>query len=526
MKRLHILFIIIFFSLNNLLAQKSPVISQKVRFGSSAETNDVMSQAYWDIWNSEVQARIDNDIEKYRKADAILKFEELPAGSEVKVEQVSHDFIFGAHIFNFNQLGTIERNQKYKDLYGTLFNSATIAFYWKPFEMQPGRLRFREEYWDTEEYWNQVEEPEKKPHWRRPATDPVVEFCESKGIRLHGHPITWSAPRFHPEWLFEQFCPANEKEKIDQLGHEGLRDLTNAQIEELIPVYTKEINRLFRKRIVDLAGYYKGRIHSWDVVNESRSDFNFHKTSLTGDGICLAQRGKINLMPGDYTYHSFKLAENVFPNNVLLNINDNVLQDTNAYNAYINQIKDLVSHGCRIDIMGSQMHLFNPHQCLDIAEGKPIETPEIVWNKMETLSKAGLPIHLSEITITSPGDDERGREIQAIITRNLYRLWFSIEKMMGITWWNVVDGCGEPGEPTISGLFTRDMDPKPSFYVLNQLINEEWKTNLVLKVNEDGTATFRGFKGEYVVSWKDKNGNVQQSEFYLKKDGDGFQTFP
>ena len=135
MNRLHILFIIIFFSLNNLLAQKSPVISQKVRFGSSAETNDVMSQAYWDIWNSEVQARIDNDIEKYRKADAILKFEELPAGSEVKVEQVSHDFIFGAHIFNFNQLGTIERNQKYKDLYGTLFNSATIAFYLKPFVM-------------------------------------------------------------------------------------------------------------------------------------------------------------------------------------------------------------------------------------------------------------------------------------------------------------------------------------------------------------------------------------------------------
>jgi endo-1,4-beta-xylanase len=525
MKRL-LIFSIIIFSLNNLLAQKSPVISQKVRFGTNAETDDVMSQAYWDIWNPEVQARIDSDIEKYRKADAVLKIEDLPVGSEVKVEQVSHDFIFGAHIFNFNQLGTVERNEKYKDLYGTLFNSATIAFYWKPFEMQPGRLRFREEYWDTEEYWNQVEEPEKKPHWRRPATDPVVEFCENKGVRLHGHPITWSAPRFHPEWLFEQFCPENEKEKINQLGHKGLRDLTGAQIEELIPVYTKEINRLFRKRIVDLAGYYKGRIHSWDVVNESRSDFNFHKTSLTGDKICLAQRGQINLMPGDFTYHSFKLAANVFPKNVLLNINDNVLQDTNAYNAYTNQIKDLVLHGCRIDIMGSQMHLFNPQQSRDIAEGKHIKTPEQIWDKMKNLSGVGLPIHLSEITIPAPGTDAESNEIQAVIVRNLYRIWFSVKNMMGITWWNVVDDCGEPGQVTTSGLFTRNMEPKPSFYALDRLINEEWKTRDVLKVKEDGTVRFRGFKGRYVVSWKDKKGNIQQAEFYLRKDGDGFHSIP
>ena len=94
-----------------------------------------------------------------------------------------------------------------------------------------------------------------------------------------------------------------------------------------------------------------------------------------------------------------------------------------------------------------------------------------------------------------------------------------------LTWWNVVDGCGAPGEPSISGLFTRNMEPKPSFYALNNLINEEWKTRSTIKVREDGTATFRGFKGRYVVEWKDKHGNGQKAEFYLKKDGDGFQTY-
>ncbi len=487
------------------------------RAGTSAKTDAIMSKAYWELWNPEVQAKIDRDIEQYRKANAVLNFKELPAGTEVIVKQVSHDFIFGAHIFNFNQLGTVERNQKYKELYGTLFNSATISFYWKVFEMQPNRPRFTEEYWDTEEYWNKVKEPAIEPHWRRPPSDPVVEFCEEKGIRLHGHNITWGSNKWqYPDWQFEQFCPQEEKEKIKNLSREELYKLTPSQIEELIPIYSSELNRLMNKRIIELATYYGDRIHSWDVVNESATDFGSGRM-IPGDKICKSHYG---LMPGDYTFESFKTADRVFPENVLLNIND-YKNDID----YVNQVNDLRSRGAKIDILGSQMHLFNPQQCLDIAEGKPIETPKIVWDKMGTLSKAGLPIHLSEITITSPGDDERGREIQAVIARNLYRLWFSIDKMMGITWWNVVDGCGAPGEPTISGLFTRNMEPKPSYYALNKLINEEWKTNTVVKVNEGGNATFRGFKGEYMVFWKDINGKEHQSKFYLKKDGDGFQSF-
>ena len=148
----------------------------------------------------------------------------------------------------------------------------------------------------------------------------------------------------------------------------------------------------------------------------------------------------------------------------------------------------------KIDILGSQMHLFNPKQCLDIAEGQDIESPTKVIERMKVLSAANLPIHLSEITITAPNDDELGRKIQAVVARNLYRLWFSTEKMMGITWWNVVDDCGAPGEPTTSGLFTRNMEPKPAYFALNDLIHGEWKTTLNAAVQQD-KIKFRGFKG-------------------------------
>jgi GH35 family endo-1,4-beta-xylanase len=216
-------------------------------------------------------------------------------------------------------------------------------------------------------------------------------------------------------------------------------------------------------------------------------------------------------MPGDYTYTSFKTAEAEFPEYVKLNIND-----YNVSEAYRDQVVNLLNRGCKIDILGSQMHLFKPQQCLDIADGAEIQTPSQVYEVMDRLGSTGLPIHLSEITITAPNNDERGQKIQAIIARNLYRLWFSIEPMMGITWWNVVDDCGAPGEPSVSGLFNRDMTPKPAYFVMNDLINKEWKTVLSLRPNSNGDIRFRGFKGTYRISYTNVGGELKTIDYVLK----------
>lgn len=493
------------------------------------DKDHIMSEAYWNRWNPQVQARIDADIDANRKADAVINLGDVPAGTEIKIEQVSHDFIFGAHIFNFNQLGTHERNERYKALYGTLFNSATIPFYWKTFETEPGRLRFATEYWDTEEFWNNCETPKSQPHWRRPSTDQIVEFCESKGIRAHGHPMIWGTRiSQHPHWILEKMVTPEEHEIMD--GYitdwnapnsrkpkytERYDSLSASQIAESLPEYTKTLNRLFENRIRQLAEHYGDRIASWDVVNESAADF---KDMNPGGGLMKSPR--YGLMPADYTFKAFQVAQDVLPEGVKLNINDYNLTQT-----YLDQVNDLTERGCRIDIMGCQRHLFKSSQSLDIAAGKApggkAVFPDKIWGWSDNLAKAGKALHISEITLTAPGDDERGRMIQAIIARNFYRIWFSIKPMMGITWWNVVDGCGAAGEPTTSGLVDRDVLPKPSFYALDQLINHEWKTRLSVKAGKKGVVKFRGFKGNYKVSWTDADGNVVSREFYLKDDGDG-----
>ena len=284
--------------------------------------------------------------------------------------------------------------------------------------------------------------------------------------------------------------------------------MTPEEIAEAIPEYAVLINTLIAKRIMEIAVRYGDKVHSWDVVNESATDYALGNM-IPGAKICKSWYGP---MPGDYTYRSFKIAESIFPDHVKLNINDYTLTD-----AYVEQISDLRARRCKVDIAGAQMHLFDPQICQDIADGKTdLRCPEEVRKTMACVSRAGLPIHLSEITITAPGGDRKGEIIQAGITRNLYRLWFSLKPMMGITWWNVVDGCGAPGEPSVSGLFTRDMEPKLAFHALDELINKEWKSSLETRADKNGNLVFRGFRGSYRFSWVNEEGKEENMNAHLQ----------
>ena len=494
-----------------------------------------MSDAYWQIWNDDVQAKIDADIDRFRKADATAAVD-APDGAEVSVVQKSHEFFFGAHIFNFNQLGKKEWNDRYKELYGTLFNSATVAFYWRTLEMYPYAPRFEERYEDTEAFWNTCAHPKDQPHWRRPAVDPVISFLRTRGVRIHGHPLVWGNNAWHtPTWLWDDFCPQSEKIALQRASGVAIpvRDITQPictknmktdpdeiswaaawkkvyqrlsedEIAALVPTYLKAIDTFYENRIRAIGERYSSRVDSWDVVNESATDFNLFKRK--------AVRGKVfdkshyGPMPADYAFKAFKWSQKYLPSSAWLNINEFNMDP------FFDQVKDLVANGARIDVIGSQMHLFNPAESVKIARGEfsPVTHrkthPDGIRQTFATLAQAERPIHLSEITITAPDNSKRGQMVQAIITRNLYRAWFAVEKMNGITWWNVVDDCGAPGEPSISGIFTRDMRPKTAYYALNDLIHREWKTKLTVKA-KDGKVSVRGFRGRYHLTWKNADGS-------------------
>ena len=325
----------------------------------------VMSDAYWKIWNDEVQAEIDEKIEKNRKADGTFCTTATP-GSEVKVEQLTHEFKFGAHIFNFNQLGNHEYNETYKSSYGEggLFNSATVAFYWDKYEPTHGATRAYGEYWDSEEYWNSLprEEAMLRFNWRRPAPGPVIDFCKERNIRVHGHVLIWGNMR--PKWIWNQYAPENEKLKIEQWGDER-DDLENNALGEMAPVYAANYRNLFRQRVEGVAAAFGDTVDSWDVVNESSTDWALYHQSRTGYAFYNSPR--YGIITGDYPLHALEDAQAALPAWTKLNINDyNIVED------YQRQIKDLLRENVRIDIVGMQMHIFDINQSRSLAEGATV----------------------------------------------------------------------------------------------------------------------------------------------------------
>lgn len=507
-----------------MLVVPSVAQQKKIPTRASEDVENFMSKEYWQIWNDQEQERIDKDIDLYRKADGSFQVGKIKKGTLVKVEQVKSEFVFGASAFNWNQLGKKESNARYRELFGGLFNRATVPFYWKNFERKPGLPRFETTSVDTEWWWSVASNPMMQPHWRRPPVDQIVQWCEDHDVMVHGHPLVWGNRKWHfPEWLQYENIPDAERAAIDTLDLQvfgsnakpvdSYKNMTPEQIAATVPTYLANQEYYTDRRIRQIMKRYEGKIDSWDVVNESAADF--------GKGVLDPSlpmcKSRYGIMHADYVFKSFKVAQECNTWGSLLNINDYAVND-----AYINQIRHMLDRGAKIDVIGSQMHLFDPQQCLDIAAGKHLNPasklvdPDTIRPYFEKLGQFGIPVYLSEITITSAGEGMQGEMIQAIISRNLYRIWFSLPSMEGITWWNIVDNCGAPGEPNISGLFRRDMTPKMAYFALDQLINHEWRTNVELQPDRKGNVNWRGFKGTYRITWTTPKGEEVTREFVLE----------
>ena len=512
----------------------------------AAFDRSLMSDAYWKIWNDAEQARIDADIEANRKSNGAFEID-APDGAAVRVEQIAHDFRFGAHIFNFNQLGSKECNDAYKASYGAggLFNQATVSFYWIDHEPTPGAFRFGGDYADTERYWNSLtrDEAMRERFWRRPAPGPVIDFLKTKDVAIHGHILIWGNAK--PYWIYDWYCPEGEKRVADEIGvprhsaHLGWEPcgqnmnmgfmgkfrkawcdaypkmrasgLDENALAAKMPVFTANMRRLFRKRVFDVAGAFVDVVDSWDVVNESAQDWVRYRKAQTGLPVWFSNYG---MMPGDYPLHALLDAKEAFPTSARLAINDWKIDDS-----FLEQTKQLVDSGARIDIVGCQMHIFNTNDCMRLVNGSTdvnwVGSPQTIRARLDMMAKTGRPLHVSEVTIAAPGEDARSRNIQAILVRNIYRAWFSHPATMGITWWNTVDGAGVAGEPLVSGLFTRDMEKKPAYHELDRLINHEWKTTLAVAA-KGGKVAFRGFRGRYRITWTGADGKLQSKLVDLK----------
>ena len=108
---------------------------------------------------------------------------------------------------------------------------------------------------------------------------------------------------------------------------------------------------------------------------------------------------------------------------------------------------------------------------------------------------------------------------QAEFARELYTLWFAHSSVDAIIWWNLVTGGEYSTKFWDEGYFdgslvNKDFTKKTAHDVLSDLINNKWKTNVVL--DNEGENNLCGFYGKYTATYE-KNGKTTTCDFHLNK---------
>jgi endo-1,4-beta-xylanase len=104
--------------------------------------------------------------------------------------------------------------------------------------------------------------------------DWMVDFCQSHGMLVHGHNLCWNSPTANPSWFPSVLTQQNAAEQ-----------LTNY--------------------ITTVVGHYRGRIESWDVVNEPVV-FWSHRPDGLYPGVWTSLLGPQYL---DIAFHAAKAAD-------------------------------------------------------------------------------------------------------------------------------------------------------------------------------------------------------------------------
>ena len=433
--------------------------------GVTSLNGQTVSEKYRKNWSDhEIQERIEKGIERNRKDWAELQFlneegEAVEWSGDIHIRQTTHDFLFGANIFMLNGYDEEWENEKYESIFQDLLNFATVPFYWKTLEPERGNVRFS---------------AESEHIYRRPAPDIIVDFCNKHNITMKGHPLFWDIPT----WAIPTWWPSEE----DSMRY------------------------LIRRHVQEIAERYRNDILHWDVVNEANS------------------RNMEVPAPHDYPTLVFKIAERHFglDNWFHYNFTTAIWKMWDKYKAeygleYV-LTENLMLKGCKVDAIGLQCHLWGYEQWDKVLNGEAM-APEHVLKILDLFGQFDLPLFITEITFPTLPEGEDGEKNQAIVTRNFYRLWFSHPNFAGITWWNVSDGTAAGGEDQWKGGFLRkNMSPKPSYEVLDELINHEWKTQILDQVDNHSSYQFKGFHGEYEIVLS-KNGNEVLTKTVHLQDG-------
>lgn len=178
--------------------------------------------------------------------------------------------------------------------------------------------------------------------YRFDRTDRIVDFARANGMAVHGHTLIWYAQ-----------------------GEDLVAGLSGP-----------DFDRVFDDYVAAVAGRYRGKLRSWDVVNEP----------ITDDGAGMRDCHWSREYGADgYVLRAFEKAKAADPEAVLF-LNDYNLENTPKKGAqFLRLVERLLKAGCPLEGIGTQAHLD-----IEIPPGQ-------ITAFMREAARFGLPIHVSEL---------------------------------------------------------------------------------------------------------------------------------
>ncbi|UHG90685.1 endo-1,4-beta-xylanase [Spirosoma oryzicola] len=262
-------------------------------------------------------------------------------------------------------------------------------------------------------------------------TDALVNFAKQSNMKVHGHTLIWH--NAVPDWV------------------------TNFQGDSLA------WEKLMKTHIQTVVGHYKGKIKSWDVVNEA----------FEADGTLKKSIWYQHLGP-DYIARCFQYAHEADPQALLFYNDNNSAYLPKRSDAVFAMLKNLKQRNIPINGVGLQMHI-------------TVSTPEAALSSViSQYASTGLLIHISELDIrmnpnlsttfvlTDAIKNAHALKYKAIA--KIYKSIVTTGQQFGITTWNVGDNDSwlltESKSEDHPLLFDKDYSRKLSFYGFMQGLSE------------------------------------------------------
>lgn len=418
------------------LAQKLEITNiQVLNFGKTATIPEMPStrltyagREEGAAWRKEALERI----EKIRTAPLLIQVKNSKGkpvkGAKVSARLTDPEFLFASEVSARHIVGTDSTSRIYQKNVKELFNAVTIGNGLK---------------------W---------PSWRNPKSreesKKAVDWILGNNLRLRGHNLVWPGRKFSPE-------PFN---RLEDFGP-GFRDTIKAHIR-------------------DIAGYTKGKVYGWDVINELMHERDYFK-----------------VMPESEAVEWFRLAKEIDPKATLF-INEysmlNNVASPNNIQRYLDLIAKLRKDGAPIEAIGVQGHV-----------GRQPRNPAQVLTDLDMFVPTGLPVQITEFDINSPDE-----ELQADYTRDFLIACYSHPVVDGFTMWGFWQGAHWKPD---AAMLHRDWTPKPNLAAWKDLVLDKWRTKVDAASDKKGNVSARGHLGRYEITIKNGS-STKKVEYELTKD--------